>query len=99
MRGERASVYVAGERQHGPGRLRDVVVLGVVDDVLADALLAAAAHADDGRHPREVARDVLLQALERVVVDLDVEASSRSQSFTAAARSPALSRPGTSLGS
>jgi hypothetical protein len=39
---------LAGEGLHRPGRLEDLVVDGVVDDVLADALLAGAPQADDG---------------------------------------------------
>src|SRR5437667_10805852 len=45
------------------------MVLGVVGHVLADALLAAAAHADDGRDTREGRRHVAAQALQRVALD------------------------------
>jgi hypothetical protein len=45
------------------------VVHGVVDDVLADALLAAAAQPNDRRLAREVRRDVANQAVELVGLD------------------------------
>ena len=66
---EVAERRLAGERSDRPGRLQHVVVLGVVDDVLADALLAAALQVDDGRLAREAAGDVAHQALERVRLD------------------------------
>ena len=40
---ELAQGVVAGQVVHGPGRLPGDVILGVVDDVLAEPLLAAAA--------------------------------------------------------
>jgi hypothetical protein len=49
------------------------VVLRVVHDVLADALGAAAAQADDGAHARERARHVALEPLEGVLVDGELE--------------------------
>jgi hypothetical protein len=45
---------LARERLHRPRGLEDLVVDGVVDDVLADALLAAAVQADDRGSTREV---------------------------------------------
>ena len=42
----------------------------VVGDVLADALLAAAAYADRGREPGEVLVRLEFLALERVLLDL-----------------------------
>jgi hypothetical protein len=60
---------LAGEGLHRPGGLEDLVVDGVVDDVLADALLAGAAQADDRGLAREVRRDVADQSVERVGLD------------------------------
>jgi hypothetical protein len=60
---------LARERLHRPGGLEDLVVDGVVDDVLALALMAAAAQADDRGLAREVRRDVADQPVERVGLD------------------------------
>jgi hypothetical protein len=60
---------LARQRLHRPGVLEDLVVDGVVDDVLALALLAAAAQADDRGLAREVRRDVADQAVEPVGLD------------------------------
>jgi hypothetical protein len=49
------------------------VVERVVHDVLADALVAAPVQVDDGRQAGEVARDVPLEALQLVGVDLERE--------------------------
>jgi hypothetical protein len=49
------------------------VVDGVVDDVLADALLAGAAQADDRGLASEVRRDVADQPVERVGLDYERE--------------------------
>ena len=68
-RAEVARASSPGQPVRRPGGLQDVVVLAVVGDVLADALLAAAAQADHGRLAGEVARDVALQRLERADVD------------------------------
>ena len=46
---------LAGEVQVRAGVLEGDVVERVVDDVLADALLAAALEVDDGGEPREAA--------------------------------------------
>ena len=62
---------LAGEVEHRPGRLEAQLVLGVVDHVLADPLLAATAQVDDRRAPDEVGGDRLLEALELVRVDDD----------------------------
>ena len=51
---------------NGAGLLERDLVLGLVDDVLADALQAAALEVDDGREPLEPARDVQAQSLQRV---------------------------------
>jgi hypothetical protein len=50
------------------------VRLGLVGDVLAAALEAAAAKHDHGADAREPRGDLELVALQRVVVDLDAEA-------------------------
>jgi hypothetical protein len=71
--GEALERPVAGERQDRARFLGGVVVDVVVDDVLADPLLAVARHADHGRHTVEVARDVLLEPLEHVVLDAHLE--------------------------
>ncbi len=60
---------LAGERLDRTGGLEELVVDGVVDDVLADALLAAAAQPDDRGLAREVRRDVADQPVERVGLD------------------------------
>ena len=70
MLGEGGEREAAGERERRTGGLEDVVVDGVVGDVLADALLAGAAQADDGALALELAGDRGLQGLERVVLDL-----------------------------
>ena len=48
--------------EHRPGLLEGDVVLGVVDDVLADALGAGAVEVDDGGEPLKAARDLLAAA-------------------------------------
>jgi len=60
---------LAGERVHGPGGLLDLVVDGVVGDVLADALLAAAPQPDDGGLAGEGGGDVADEPVERVGLD------------------------------
>jgi hypothetical protein len=60
---------LASQRLDRVGRLQDVVVDGVVGDVLAAALLVGAAQADDRRLAREVRRDVANQTVERVGLD------------------------------
>ena len=52
-------------------RMRGGGVEGVVGHVLPHALLAPAAHVDDGAEAGEVARDVALEPLELVAVDLN----------------------------
>ena len=61
------------ERQFGPLGLELALLLDRVRDVLAGALLAAAAQADDGGHARELARDRVLEPVECERFDLDVE--------------------------
>ena len=63
------SVQSPASGSTGPGLLGDLVVDGVVDDVLAEALLAGAAQVDDRRLALEVAGDVLHEALELVALD------------------------------
>ena len=60
---------LAGERVHGPGGLLDLVVDGVVGDVLAHALLAAALQPDDGGLAGEGGGDVADEPVERVGLD------------------------------
>ena len=60
---------VAGEVEDGAGVLEGDVVERVVDDVLADALVAVALEVDDGGEPVE-ARRRELEALELVALDL-----------------------------
>src|SRR6185437_10926343 len=60
-----------GEGQGRAGGLEDLVILRVVGDVLADALLAFAAQRDQGRLALEVARHRLHEAVEPVVLDLE----------------------------
>jgi hypothetical protein len=60
---------LARERLHRSGGLEDLVVDGVVDDVLAHALVAGAAQADDRGLAREVRRDVADEPVERVRLD------------------------------
>ena len=60
-----------GEGQCRAGSLEDVVILGLVGDVLADALLAFSAQRDQRRLALEVAGDRLHEAVEPVLLDLD----------------------------
>ena len=60
---------LAGQVQNRTGSLEPPLVLGVVDDVLADPLLPASAQVDDGRAPDEVGGDGLLEPLQLVRVD------------------------------
>src|SRR5688500_12979730 len=53
----------------------------VVDHVLAEPLLVTALHVDDGGHPAEFGRVVLLEPLERIGLDLDWQ---RRQAFVGA---------------
>ena len=79
--GKRSSVARCSENERivqspasasvGPGLLGDLVVDGVVDDVLAEALLAGAVQVDDRRLALEVAGDVLHEPLELVALDGD----------------------------
>src|SRR5689334_10886570 len=55
----------------GTRLLQCQLVLVLVDDVLADALDAAAVEVDDRRQSLEAARDLRLQALQGVAVDLE----------------------------
>jgi len=68
--GEGAERPLAGERQLGAALLRDPVLVGLVRDVLARALLAGSLEADDRREPLEAARDGPGQAVELVALDL-----------------------------
>ena len=63
----------SGQREHRPARLRAVVLLAVVGDVLADPLLASALQVDHGRLAEEVGAGLQLEALERVLLDLERE--------------------------
>ena len=80
----------------GPAAWSDVVVGGVVDDVLADALACRRrSRLTTVRHPREGARDVALEALERVVLDRQRQVGDRgprARSCAAGAWAPASSR-------
>jgi hypothetical protein len=60
----------ARERKLGGLPLERLLVVAVVGDVLAEALVAAAAEAHDGRPPCELARDLRLETLELVGLDL-----------------------------
>src|SRR5579875_471401 len=96
---------LAGEGEHGARLLEDVVVDGVVGDVLPPALLAGAAQADDGALALELARDLRAQRLERVVVDAHPQAgerkpgahapASRSSRATSSSRRSSSSAPAT----
>ena len=66
-------MWLPRERQHGSRGLQDLVVLGVVGDVLAEALLARPPQVDDRALALEVARHAGLQRLERVVLDLELQ--------------------------
>ncbi len=59
----------ARERQVGPSFLKPVVLLAVVRDVLADALLAGAVKVDDRRLAEEVRARLQRQQLELVSLD------------------------------
>ena len=71
--------YAAGERLHRARFLQGDVVERVVGDVLADALLAPAPIRITVERPGEVARDVPLERLELVGVDLQREIGERSK--------------------
>ena len=64
---------LAGELVHRPRRLLDLVVDGVVGDVLADTLLAAAAQTDDRGLAGELGGDVADQPVEGVGLDEEGE--------------------------
>ena len=55
----------------GPFGLEGVLVLDAVGDVLADPLLAAAAKSHDGRDAGELARDLVLEPVERERLELE----------------------------
>ena len=55
------------------GALEGVLELGLVGDVLAQALLPIAAQADDRRPARPARGDLDLEAVERVGLDLEPE--------------------------
>jgi hypothetical protein len=61
----------ARDRQLATFVLEGGLVLGRVGDVLSDPLLAAAAQVDHRRDAREVGRDLLLEPLELVGLDLE----------------------------
>ena len=66
----------AGACPQAAGRhllLEERLIFSAVGDVLADALLAAAAKANDGRDPRELRRHLLLEPLEGVRLQLELE--------------------------
>ncbi len=69
MVGERRDRPLAGERMDGALRLDEIVLGCLVGDVLAEALLAGSGEPDHRRLAQEPARDLLLEALERVAVD------------------------------
>ena len=71
VRRERVERPRAGQRQHRPERLRAIVLLAVVGDVLADPFLAPALEVDDRRLAKEVAAGLELEALEGVRLDLE----------------------------
>jgi hypothetical protein len=56
---------------HGPSIAVGNVVEHGVDDVLADPLLATAAHPHDRRAPRELGGEPAIAILELVALDLD----------------------------
>ena len=55
------------------GGLEPLLLVGVVGDVLPQAGFAAAVERDDRRAPRELARDIALEAFEPVGFDLERE--------------------------
>ncbi len=61
----------SGEIVDGPGLLQRDLILGVVDDVLAEPLGSAAVEVDDGAQPLEAARDLGSQALQGVALDVE----------------------------
>ena len=61
---------LAGEVEDRTGVPEGEVVEGVVDDVLADPLLAAPVQVDHRRQPLELLGDLVLEPLELVGVDL-----------------------------
>ena len=60
---------LAGERERRAARLLLALLVGVVGDVLAEALLAGAAQVERRGDARELRRDGALAALERVLLD------------------------------
>ena len=68
----------ACERQVGPACLEAVVLLAVIGDVLADALLAASSQAHDRRLAEEVFARLELERIEGVALDLEREVRTAS---------------------
>ena len=64
---------LAGQREHRPGLLLGALEVGVVDDVLADPLLAGALQVHDRRGTLELGRDGPAAALEAVALDRERE--------------------------
>ncbi len=71
---ERVEGELAGQRQRVPGPQLAQLGVFVVGDVLADALVPAAAEVDDGGQALEAAGHVHPQRLQVVVVDAQLEA-------------------------
>ena len=69
MLGEGAERPVAGERERGPAALLLAVLVGIVGDVLAEALLAGAVEVVGRGQAHELRGDLALARLERVAVD------------------------------
>ena len=67
----------AGEREVGATRLQSLVLLAVVGDVLADALLASTLEVDDRRLAQEVGACLELEPFELVAFDLERPARGR----------------------
>ena len=63
----------AGQRERRPGLLLGALEVGVVDDVLADPLLAGALQVHDRRGTLELGRDGPAAALEAVALDRERE--------------------------
>ena len=66
---ERLDRVLARERELGARLLEGELVVPVVRDVLADALVPLAAEADDRRPPDEAARHLLVEPVEGVVLE------------------------------
>ena len=92
---ERAGV---AQVEVGARFLHRLLILGVVDHVLADALLAAALERDDGGPPLEPGGDLAAQALEPVALDLErkpgEEVEGAAHPRDAIAAQERLARPG-----